>query len=393
MNGIAFEEAVKATNPLIEHDYRMFAAAARDDEVLPVTSSSALTRMRPVSNALLPLNMSRTTSAMLERHASNASVGLDPATAGNLVLQGGFPNLIAQFSSMKAQWNRCENKIYKLWNGYASEDYVVGTMVWVNLNNVRKYRGHHVFGMITDLREDSFDVALLDSTHQKNGEKYTNVPWEAIEEVGDTFANLITAVTHLECVTEAITSVRSLINTAMQVVGAQLRQKLSEFSTNGIVKLQVSVGLSWRGAALLPHALRGEASLGIVLWPLESAGSVVYETCAGKDTNRYSIDIAVGLAVGFDRSCLSGYGLTFAGAIQLPHNQEVAASFGLDCDTTRMSCLTEAGFPAISEISLSYGVAMRGNVASLWNPIANAAAFTAVACRGGEFLSRGPRDC
>jgi hypothetical protein len=314
-----------------------------------------------------------------------------------MIMQEGFKAFTTELSRAQAVWAQCKETIEEAWEAYTSANVQPGHMIWVIGKSLgRKYRNDNVFCLVKDNDEDSLTVQTLDDQHQPTGEEY-EITYDDIDSHADTLQNLVTRISNLPCVGSTVTNLQTAIRNAARAVGAYLRSKLDHFLSNGYAKLAFSVGGSWRGSGMLPHSLRAEGGMGVVIWPSNIAGTITHELCMGKDSNRQSVDIAVNLEIGFDKSCFTGYGMSFAGALQLPHGQETTGGFGLDCDPSTKSCETECigrlCYPKLDSITIGYGLAITPTLASKWNPIRNAWAFVGVACKEGEFFARGPRNC
>lgn len=152
-----------------------------------------------------------------------------------------------------------------------------GHLIWVD-KLARKYRRDTVLCMVVDADEESIEVDVVDDWHQPIGERYM-ITYDQIESSADTLTNLITTVRNLPCVSSTIQTVKTAISNAVHSVGAYLAAKLYHFPENGWVKLALGFGASWRGKGLLPHSLRAEGGLGVILWPSHIAGTITHELC------------------------------------------------------------------------------------------------------------------
>jgi len=315
-----------------------------------------------------------------------------------MIMNEGFNAFTVEISQAQAVWAQCKETIKVAWEAYTSDYVQQGQMIWVLGKKLhRAYGKDKIFCLIKDTYEDSLTVQVLNNQHQPTGEEY-DIGYDDIDAHEDTLQNLVIRITNLPCVGSIVSRIGTAIHNAARAVGAYLKSKLDQFLSNGYAKLAFSVGASWRGSGMLPHSLRAEGGLGVVIWPSNIAGTITHEICMGKDSNRQSVDIAINLEIGFDRSCFTGYGLSFAGAVQLPHGQETTAGFGLDCDPSTKSCEMQCVspslcFPKLDSITVGYGLAITPSVASKWNPLRKAWAFVGVACKEGEFFVRGPRRC
>ncbi|CAK0855232.1 unnamed protein product [Prorocentrum cordatum] len=275
--------------------------------------------------------------SLFQSVSNGTSYTLPANQVSNLIQQDGFNNVIAQFLAAQQSWAACKATIKARWDAYTSSYIEHGHMIWVS--NLKGYGEDTVFCMVVETYEDSLLVDVLNDEHQPVNERHM-ISYNQIESHADSLSNLITQIRHLPCVAATMTNLQTAISSAARTTGAYLAYKLLNFQTSGYAKLAFGIGASWRGSGVLPHSLRVEGGLGVVLWPSSLAGTITHEVCTGKDSNRKAVDLSISLEIGFDRSCFTGYGLSFAGALQLPHGQEVVGGFGIDCDLSN-KCMEE----------------------------------------------------
>eukprot|EP00930_Biecheleria_cincta_P022703 TRINITY_DN16545_c0_g1_i1.p1 TRINITY_DN16545_c0_g1~~TRINITY_DN16545_c0_g1_i1.p1 ORF type:complete len:442 (+),score=68.05 TRINITY_DN16545_c0_g1_i1:117-1442(+) len=313
-------------------------------------------------------------------------------------------------------WDKCMKSVYTLWDGYASSHYERGSFVWILAEDVEDdFKEPKAATWLHDLvqrlartfNEDAgktmylgriiswsrfdqsqFTAELLDEDYRPLGKRFTaHVSY--IAESADSLALLTQAIVAMPCVAQQVQWFKDRASHwaqhVKQTAGQLLKNAFRSFQDNGALTLSFTAGLSWRGRSLLEalhsnplaHSARTEVSIGIVIFPPNVAGTVVGEFCSGKDSNRFSIDFAANLEIGFDNSCFSGQAAGISLAAQLPNNFEVGVSAAMTLPQ-----------PALEALAVSFGYGLSNGVPSSWNPFSNAIAGTAVVCKSIELISR-----
>eukprot|EP00929_Paragymnodinium_shiwhaense_P087810 TRINITY_DN47959_c0_g1_i1.p1 TRINITY_DN47959_c0_g1~~TRINITY_DN47959_c0_g1_i1.p1 ORF type:complete len:459 (+),score=39.98 TRINITY_DN47959_c0_g1_i1:140-1516(+) len=318
--------------------------------------------------------------------------------AANSMLQTGLHEIYQIFERMQTVWSPCERKLRGYWDAHRSEYIQKNTIVTFKS---RLHPGETYYGFVKTHDETSVTVQHMDTNSQKNKDIEERVAMADVSFEG-TFRDVVSAMVRHKCVEATQATVYNEFRSLRQRVGAYFQRLVDKFMNNGVIKLVVAVGASI--PTFLPTSLKAEGGFSVAIWPPKVLGTVAGTVCGGKDTNHFSIDMTVGLAVGFDRGCFAGNGIEFEVAVQLPANTEIAFSVAFaaaDNGLPETMCFLPGGctpcappycMPVIDEVSVAFGVAAKGNVASPWNPMRQFVSLAFVGCRDTEILSNGPRD-
>lgn len=326
-------------------------------------------------------------------------------------------------------WVDCVADMKRLWNGYISKNYEPGSFIWVYDKDIPGYaesgspedsggdtyqnrwnsilsavgvpsnlQPPQTMAYIKEVDKGKFWFHLVDDDMNiMDDELYPGSFKKTHLQPADSLSYLVQAIKHLPCIQyhtddllQKVTRAMSYLYTAGEGLAEYVKNKVqAAMEGQGALTLDIAVGMAYR--SVLPHSIRAEGGLSLVVWPWDVAGTVFCTICGGKDTNRYGIDFAVGLSLGMSNDCFNGKAASVGLALQgIGASGEIGAAMSIAMGEDGRPEIDDEGYWELDGIGLSGGLSLISNdAASAWNPFSNWVAGTIVMCKDTQIIPFG----